>query len=290
MSKINELKFTILVDNYTLIPRKLWSEWGLSILIEVFYEDGKRYTILYDTGQSGDVLIHNVNTLGIDLSKIDYIVLSHGHFDHTGGLLKALEKINRKPILICHPDVFSKKYLLRGNVLEYIGIPFNISEIEKYCNILTIKSSIEFLPNILTSGEVVRYGYPEFTKDMYMLKNDILIPDNMKDDNALIMKLSDKLIIITGCGHSGILNIIKHAQELTKIDKIYAIIGGLHLEHLDTEELKRIIDSLINEFKVEKIYPCHCTGIKAITYLLQHYPDKIEICGTGKVIKIKNIT
>lgn len=289
MNKINELKFTILVDNYTLIPRKLWSEWGLSIIIEIIYEDDRKYTILYDTGQSGDVLIHNVNVLGVNLSKIDYVVLSHGHFDHTGGLLKILEKTDKKPILICHPDVFSKKYLLRGNTLEYIGIPFSIDEIEKYCNILTIRTSIEFLPNILTSGEVVRYGYPEFTKDMYVLKDDTLIPDNMKDDNALIVKLDDKgLIITTGCGHSGILNIIKHAQELTKTDKIYAVIGGLHLEHLSTEELKKVVDVLINEFKVEKIYPCHCTGIKAITYLLEHYPDKIEICGTGKTITIKS--
>ncbi len=285
LTYVDSVKIVILSDNYVVSPNRLLGEWGLSIYLEVDV-GGRKFRILYDTGQTGIPVLNNAEILGIDLSKISYIVISHGHYDHTGGLLKVLEKVGKDVHVIAHPEIFSKKYVIRGN-LRYIGIPYSRKEIEDMCILTLTRDLVQICPGVYFTGEVLRYGYPEYTPDMYVLRDDgRLIRDSMTDDAALLVNLKDRgLIILTGCGHAGILNIIEYSTSVTGIRKVYGIVGGLHQERESDGKIVELC-RLLDKRDVKMILPLHCTGIRALNIFRRELGDRVLIGGVGTVVEV----
>lgn len=242
------------------------AEWGLSILVEV---DGLK--VLLDTGYSFSA-VHNAQLLGIDLSTIDYIVLSHGHADHTGGLQNVL-KIKGGVDIIAHPDIWTAKYVQRGNQpLRYNGIPFKQEELESLgARFKYVEKPFHISENIMTTGEIpMSTGYEDIENSLFIKKENELIPDNMSDDSALIIDTDYGLVIILGCAHRGLINTIHHAQNITGNQMVHTIIGGTHLFPASEERIEKTIADLKNT-GIQNLGVSHCTGFHASARLFQEF-------------------
>jgi 7,8-dihydropterin-6-yl-methyl-4-(beta-D-ribofuranosyl)aminobenzene 5'-phosphate synthase len=249
------MHLTILTDNAA--GGEYLAEFGLSYFIE--YDDQR---ILFDTGHS-DVFLKNAAMAGIDLDLIDTIVLSHGHWDHGNGL-KYLE--NKK--LITHPAAFMKRYH-RGDDLN-IGLDLSYEEINKKFDLKLSKRPLHISENIIYLGEIPRINDFESQETNFMDKKGE--PDFVTDDSALAIKVNDELVVVTGCSHSGICNIIEYAKEVTKTNRIKAVIGGFHLKAVDERTVKTI--EYINNQYIEDIYPSHCTELPALAAFYQSFQIK----------------
>jgi 7,8-dihydropterin-6-yl-methyl-4-(beta-D-ribofuranosyl)aminobenzene 5'-phosphate synthase len=260
------IKVTTLTENTANYG--LLAEWGLSILVEV---DGTR--ILMDTGLSFSA-VHNAQLMGIDLSTIDRMVLSHGHADHTGGLRDVL-KLKGEVEIAAHPDIWDSKYAQRGqDSFQYIGIPFAREELEsRGARFNLSKEPIHITDHIMTSGEIpMAAGYEDIDNFLFVKKDGALQPDPLADDLALIIDTDFGLVVILGCGHRGIVNTLRHAQKLTGKEMIYAAIGGIHLFRASDEQIEMTIAEL-QTMGIQKLGVSHCTGFKASARLAQEFPD-----------------
>jgi 7,8-dihydropterin-6-yl-methyl-4-(beta-D-ribofuranosyl)aminobenzene 5'-phosphate synthase len=259
------LKITTLSEN-TVDALGLLGEWGLSILVET-----GETSILLDTGQSISVG-HNAEALGIDLHNIDKIVLSHGHADHTGGLMNVLAQIGKNVEIIAHPDVFTAKY---GGKQEEnrkeIGIPFQLQELESLgAKFKLSKKPVKLTPDIMTTGEVPMVtDFEQIDPDRFFVKEDSnWHPDELNDDLALIINTKPGLIVVLGCGHRGVINTLYHAQKLTGRQEIRLVIGGCHLINSSAERVYLTIVAL-QELDVQKVGVSHCTGLEASAIMAQ---------------------
>ncbi|MCK5171356.1 MAG: MBL fold metallo-hydrolase [Bacteroidales bacterium] len=239
------MKLSVLTENAA--SEKFSAEHGLSYYIE------HDTNILFDTGHS-DVFLQNAQKLNIDISKVDTVVLSHGHWDHGDGL----RYISNKK-LICHPDVFQKRYRKGGN--ENIGLELSFKELKNKFDIIYTRLPFEVSKNIIFLGEIPRNNSFEAQTTTFELddkKDDFII-----DDSGLVIKLNDEIIIISGCAHSGICNIIEYAKKVTGINKIRAIIGGFHLKY-NNQQTQETIKYLKSQ-DIEELYPSHCTELPALS-------------------------
>ena len=276
-----ELRITTLSENTAGLGNFL-GEWGLSILVET---DG--LNILFDTGQNISAS-HNADILGIDLSKIDKIVLSHGHFDHTGGLRQILTKMRKEVEIIAHPDIWQAKYANReGEADRYIGIPFMRQELESLgarFNLTT--ESIRITDNIMTTGEIPMVTDYEEIEPYLLVKEDAgLKQDKLLDDQALIINTEPGLVIILGCAHHGIINTIYHAQQLTGVKAIHTVLGGCHLIDASEERVWLTIAAL-KELGVQRLGVSHCTGLPASAIMAQEFGDSFSFNNAGTSINL----
>ena len=260
------VKVTILSDNkvIALRPQGLKAEWGFSALIEA------SEVVLFDTGQTG-VAFENLQLLGKPMPS--KIVLSHGHYDHTGGLLQFLRDVR----VYAHPDVFLPRYY-KG---EYIGIPFKREKIEDRAEIIEHREPIEVSKGIWALGEIPRQFEVALLKDSYIIRDGRKEDDNILDDQSLAIKTDKGVLLLLGCCHSGLRNTVKWAEEVTG-DEVKFIVGGTHLIAYSPEKIKEIVSQLDFEF----IAPCHCTGLKAEFLLMEMLGDRFRMVGSGSVIEI----
>ncbi len=258
----------------TMLP-PLIAEHGFSALVDVYGDTKQR--ILFDTGVSETGMLYNVDRLGIDLNSVDAIVLSHGHKDHFAGLVSTLKRMKRRIPLILHPDAFLKRFLVFPNgdkmkfpVLNEDELANNGADVQKIIEPYAIGNSI------LATGEIARVT--DFEKGFpiqYAEINNELQPDPLiMDDQALVVNVDGKgIVIITGCGHAGIINTINYAKKVTGIDNVYAVLGGFHLSgNLFEKIIERSIQEL-QKIKPAYIVPCHCTGYKSIHKIANVMPD-----------------
>lgn len=259
---------TVLVDNNTYIDKYCFGEPGLSFYIE---EGNKK--ILFDTGYS-DIYLKNAKTFNIDLNNLDYIVLSHGHNDHTGGL-KYINQINTSNTsLLAHPNVFVE----RKNDGNAIGCPVSLNDlnIKEYIN---GTSYYQLTENLYYLGEIKRTNDFE-KKTIGTLANGK--DDSVVDDTALVYKGKNGLFIITACSHSGICNIIEYAKQITHENKIDGIMGGFHLLN-DDAQLEETIKFFEKE-NINNLYPCHCVSLYAKTRMMR--VSNVHEVGVGLTINI----
>ena len=258
------------------------AEWGLSILVET-----DEANVLLDTGQSISIG-YNADTLGIDLSRIDKIVLSHGHHDHTGGLRQLLRKMKKEVEIIAHPDVWADKYhRSKGKKDRYAGIPFPRQELESLGARFNLTTKpVKISDNIMTTGEVPMVtDYEEIDSSLFVKEGDGWQPDKLLDDLSLIINTEHGLVIVLGCAHRGIINTLYHAQQLTGVKSVYAVLGGAHLFKTSEERLRRTIAAL-KELGVQRLGLCHCTGLPAASLLAQEFGDKFFFNNTGTTIDL----
>ncbi|WP_321276268.1 MBL fold metallo-hydrolase [Thiomicrorhabdus indica] len=268
------IKVTCLVENSVKLSSKLWGEHGISMLIET--SEG---VVLFDTGQSGDVLLHNLEVLNIDASKIDKVVLSHGHYDHTGGLKKLFEKIGERPVH-GHPAMFSERFSETPNgKLKIVSTPLKFMK-EPFWQLTS--EPVEILPNIFTTGEVPKFESLENQGDerlkVYAEKSQNLIKDPIKDDMSLVLKTTQGLVVLFGCCHAGVINTLNLVQKQFPDEEIYAVMGGTHLAKADEERLlatERVLKS------VPMIGLSHCTGPKVTARFLSRYPEQAFVFQAG---------
>ena len=252
------------------------AEWGLSILVEV---DGAR--TLMDTGLSFSV-VHNAQLMGVDLSTIDQIVLSHGHADHTGGLRDVL-KVKGEVEVIAHPDIFTAKYVQRDQEgVKYCGIPFSREELEsRGARFNLTREPVYISENIMTTGEIPMVsGYEEVENNLFIKEGDALYQDQLADDLALLIDTDFGLVVILGCAHRGIVNTLRHAQRLTGKELVYAAIGGTHLFRASGERIERTMADL-KEMGIQKLGVSHCTGSRASARLAHEFEKVFFLNNAG---------
>jgi len=288
MSSISSITVTVLVDNTTHYEGPILAENGISLLIEAKSEDLST-RILFDTGLTGDSLIQNAKELKIDLSAIDAIVISHNHYDHTGGLLKVLEKINKQTLIIMHPDVLKPKYAILPSLgikkLTYTGPPFQWRKVEEKGLLVPSKNPLTIAENIMVTGEIPRTTEFEKVNGFYVIENGEFKKDLLLDDQALILKMKSGLVVITGCGHSGIINTLRWGLKISGAENIHAVIGGFHLIDASQEKIEKTLREL-KELNPDIIIPMHCTGFKAKRKIAEAFPSSFKELYCGESIKI----
>ena len=269
-----QISLTVLVDNNTLIDQYFIGEPGLSFLMET---RGKK--ILFDTGYS-DAFLANAGKMGINLRDLDYVVLSHGHFDHTGGLLPLVNhlieaKINsiphKVPQLIAHPWCFYPKPM---SPLPNTGSLLNEGEVRRQFPVNLSDKPVWITEDLVFLGEIPRKFSFERKKPG---KRKIVLPDGstepelLLDDSALAFRASTGLVIITGCSHAGICNITEYAREVCGEDKVVDIIGGFHLLSPGPQRIKKTGEYLGN-LSLKALHACHCTSLSSKIALANFCP------------------
>jgi 7,8-dihydropterin-6-yl-methyl-4-(beta-D-ribofuranosyl)aminobenzene 5'-phosphate synthase len=275
-----EFRITTLSEN-TAVAGCL-GEWGLSMFIEV---DGKK--ILFDTG-AGFSAVYNANLLGVDLAKADCIVISHGHYDHTGGLRDVLTRMHKKIDVYGHPDIWAHKYgRMESDSERYVGIPFPREALETLgANFILTPESVNLAEGIMTSGCVpMTNDYEVVEKYLMVKKNGELEQDALDDDQAMIIDTDFGLVVILGCSHHGIVNTLEHVKKITGKENIYAAIGGTHLVHASQDRLERTAATLL-EMKVQYLGVSHCTGFRASAYLSQIFEERFFQNNAGTVMEL----
>jgi 7,8-dihydropterin-6-yl-methyl-4-(beta-D-ribofuranosyl)aminobenzene 5'-phosphate synthase len=261
---MQRLKITILNDNTA--GRWCLAEHGLSFLIEA------DRTILFDTSSS-DLISYNAQILNINLQQIDTIVLSHGHDDHTGGLM-----LFEGQRLICHPDTFIKR--TRKSDQTDLGIQWTEDEIRSRFNLVLSHDPIQLSNQIFFLGGIPRLTEFESKKTAFQKADGS--DDFVMDDSGLAIITINGLVVVSGCAHSGICNMTAHAMKVTGIEKVHTIIGGFHLQN-DDAITQQTIDWM-KSMQVEQVVPSHCTSFSAQTAIsksFRFFPvksgNKIEI-------------
>lgn len=272
-----DIKITILSEN-TSGEASLTAEYGLSMWIEADGTD-----ILFDTGMAG-AFAKNAEVLGIDLSKTVHLCLSHGHFDHTGGLALAIDRAPQALIHL-HPDAARPKFLFGGaNPSMPIGMPepalTAIREKTSRCLFLTDVTRIT--EHVYLTGPVPRRTAFERIVEPFTLDAEGKLSDDIPDDQALWIETEKGLIIVLGCAHSGVVNTVEYIREKSGRKDIRAIIGGMHLMSSDQDTIAKTADA-IAAFRPGLISPNHCTGEPACMYFKERFKDIYLPSTTGTV-------
>ncbi len=262
-----EVKITTLSENSA--GAGCIGEWGLSMLVEA---DGKK--ILFDTG-AGVAAVHNADLMGVDFSTIDKMVLSHGHYDHTGGLLEVMKRAGKQEI-IAHPDVWARKYgSLDNTPARYVGIPFIRESLEVMGASFNLTAEpVKLSEHIMTTGEVPMLNDYEMVETyLRVMEGNDLKQDKINDDLSLVIDTDFGLVVVLGCAHHGIVNNLQQAKKVTGKDNIYAAIGGTHLVHASKDRLEKTAAALL-EMGVQYLGVSHCTGFGASAYLAQVFGER----------------
>ncbi len=261
------MKITFLTDNY-VDKAGLKAEHGFSCFIK-FGE----ISILFDTGAT-NTASENAKAIFGKLPKADFAVLSHGHYDHTGGLKYSLDDISEITNKVyCHEYIFDEHLKESQNGYEYIGIDIDKNKFNKKMKFILNRDFTEIAKNVYLSGTVRRYMNFNADEKLIVRIDDKYLKDPFRDEQYLILE-DDGLVIISGCSHSGIMNIVEHAKTLLPNKKIKAVIGGFHLFRSTDEQLEETIN-YFKENKVEKIITGHCTGLKGLFAFNKHFADDL---------------
>ena len=272
---IRQTEVVVLAEN-TVRAAGLLGEHGLA-----FWVKAGRRSLLFDAGQ-GNVLRQNARRLGVPLGEIEAVAISHGHYDHTGGLHAALEH-SRQARVFLHPAALRAKFSRRDTPPHRsIGMPQSGRQaVRSGCHdlIWTAQPS-ELIPGVWVTGEIPRITNFEDAGGSFFLDRVCTKPDPLADDQALFFKSSGGLVVLLGCAHAGVVNTLEYVSEITGQKRIYAVLGGMHLLRASRKRIEATADAL-ERFKVRVIAAGHCTGAAAVAYLWNRFPSQAKECATG---------
>lgn len=278
------MKISILTEN-TVYKRGFLGEHGLSVLIET---EDRRY--LFDTGQS-NVFLHNAAKLQLSLKELDGVILSHGHYDHCGGMENLPQQDKELPVYI-HQKAFEKKYAenLKTGELRYIGLEntenwpewARLHKLQGGCN--EIGAGIYLLSEIpyTTEFEPLPKG---FWKDSEQSSPLELVADTMEDEQLLVIEREEGLCVFAGCAHPGIINCLHYVQSIFPNIHIHSLLAGMHLKGCGRERVQKTILAL-QELEIDRIIPLHCTGLRAIAAIREALGSCCLLPEAGKQIEL----
>lgn len=274
-------RVTVLCENTAGMPFGVIGEHGFACYIETPHG-----SYLFDTGQ-GFGILHNATVLGKDLSRIQAVMISHGHYDHTGGLPKVLQL--KAPVSIWgHPDMFAERYWIKGGQRRDIGIPYRRSYLEamgaQFC---LEREWTQIGPGVHLTGEIPRLSEFEQNDPHMSLRCPetlALGPDPLKDDLSLVLESDRGLILILGCAHAGLVNIIEHVQDQLGQAEIYAVMGGTHLGFADEAQFERTLE-LIERYQIARVGASHCTGAEKASLMHAKLQERFFFAHVGAVLE-----
>ena len=274
--KKESIRMTLLCEDQARMgfrDKTFSGQHGLAVFIEA------ETTILLDAGPSA-VVLENARLAGIDLMRTEWIVLSHGHWDHADGLL-ALAESGIRPKLICHPGVFVDRRKPTG---DFNGVAFDRGWAADMFSLTEHTTPHQIADNIWFLGEIPRQNDFEAQQTAFsFMQDEKLQPDFLPDDTALAIGTDRGLVVVSGCSHAGICNICEYAKQVTGEHRLHTVLGGFHL--LDDSV---VLDKTIAYFKDQqqvRLYPMHCTALPALARFYQAF--KIEKLCTGDTLTIE---
>ena len=275
------MKLTCLVDDAVQADTGFWGEHGLAYLIEA---DGQR--VLFDMGQSGTVLLHNLKLLDIDPASFDALAISHAHYDHTGGLPALMPYLRPGTPLFANADLFRQRFARRAGPPKFIGSELSREELSARLTLKLSADPQEIVPGVWTTGEInERTEFEGHSKELLMAVDGELMADAYRDDMALVLRSDDRLGLLCGCCHAGLLNALAHVARLFP-EPVALIIGGLHLAGVAEGDLRRAGARLAAMPALQHVYLGHCSGAAAFLALaLSLGPVVVQTGPVGTVIE-----
>jgi len=270
-----------IVDNAAQRGSALWGEHGVSFAVET--PEGK---ILFDTGQSGDVLVHNATLLDIHLDQFNALAISHAHYDHTGGLEQFLALAKSGIPLYANPGLFQERFSVKEGKPESIGLRLSKEPLSKCLDLRLHVEPTEILPGVWTTGEITDRTEFEGRSPSHMIcENGDWLPDPYQDDLSLVLDTREGLVVVCGCCHAGLLNTLTHIQRNFH-KRIAAVIGGTHLASAEQGSLEHAVIVLKRHFDGEtiRLFPNHCTGERAYLTLANAFGSHVQPCPAGAVL------
>jgi 7,8-dihydropterin-6-yl-methyl-4-(beta-D-ribofuranosyl)aminobenzene 5'-phosphate synthase len=263
------------------------AEHGFSTRISVT-KNGKARHMLFDFGFSDDGAVLNAEALDADLSRVEVLVLSHGHQDHLGGLERLAAAVGKKNLdLVTHPSVFFKPRYRKISEDFREVIPSLNRDATDHASVNVIETAS---PYALLDGHAVFLGeiprvtaFEKGAPDMFYQKSGVEKQDPFKDDSGIAMHIKDRgLVVVSGCAHAGIVNTVKHAQALTGVEKVWAVMGGFHLSGADFKGVISPTIAGLKEINPRYVIPAHCTGREAVMHIEREMPEAflLNMAGT----------
>jgi len=287
LGAVDELTLYTLVDNSAGYSTSFLAQHGLSILVDARAE-GCHMAVLFDAGQAAEPLLHNMSLLGLSPSATDMVVLSHCHYDHTGGLAGVLREVGRSVPVVAHSSIFRDTYSLKP-YLRRVGMGENGREEVTATGgrFALTDAPLRLMPGLTTTGEVPRLNdFEGGGIGSYNLQDGQLVPDILLDDLSLVAHVTGKgLVVLSGCGHAGIVNILHHARTITGVDRIHAVVGGFHLVDAPDDQVEKTVAAL-REVTPDHVISGHCTGRQGLAALAAGLGDRFSELYAGKVIKL----
>ena len=281
---LQEACISILAEDTIAFDTPYIGRFGLSMLLELRAESCQKH-ILFDTNSAAAPIFHNLQIMEKSLDRVDTIFLSHCHYDHSDGLPGILAALDRQIPVIAHGEIFRPCFEINADGIRHIGIVGQSrQELEQKGAMFTLSNvPLNLMTGVTTSGEIERTTSFELLEDLYTAIDGQVIQDHEKDDGAVILNFQQGLVIVTGCCHSGIVNTMKHAQKITGVDKIYAVIGGLHFQDAGEEKVAKSIEALK---EVEWVFAGHCTGFEGMCRIAAVKGERFNAIHTGTEIRL----
>ena len=278
---VEHVCITTLVED-TASAAGLSGEHGLSFWVE--YGNQR---ILFDTGQS-DLLVENAKFLGVNLAKTEAIVLSHGHYDHTGGLAAVLN-IAPRAILCVHPAALRPKFARKGTETRAIGMSDSTREVVRAHaqdeRVVWTEEPAKVMPGLFVTGRIPRNTDFEDVGGAFYVDENCETADTLPDDQAMFFDTPRGLVVLLGCSHAGVVNTLNYIVKLSGDKHIDSVVGGMHLLSASQDRIERTVN-VFRKHNVQNIGLAHCTGTNAAQEIHNAFPGRCFTCSTGSRVRL----